>query len=100
MWIWRRPWNAPENLERGRRTSRRRGRGTARRLSQELERPYPALALRGPGASLPITRAPGKWPAAERESEGAVVATTGGTTQPAQSEGPLLHRCKRRREGR
>ena len=35
----------------------------------------------------------GKWSAAERESEGVVVVTTGGTTQPVLSEGPLLHRC-------
>jgi hypothetical protein len=32
--------------------------------------------------------------AAERESEGAVVVTTAGTTQPGPSEGPLLHRCE------
>ena len=49
--------------------------------------------LRGCGASLPITGDPGKWQAAERESEGVVVVTTGGTTQPVPSEGPLLHRC-------
>ena len=42
---------------------------------------------------LSITGDPGKWPAAERESEGVVVVTTGGTTQPVSSEGPLLHRC-------
>jgi len=42
---------------------------------------------------LPITGDPGKWSAAERESEGVVLAMTGGTTQPALSEGPLLHRC-------
>ena len=51
-------------------TSRRRGRGTARGLSRELERPYSALALRGPRAHLSITRAPGKCQAAEREPEG------------------------------
>ena len=74
-------------------TLRRRGRGTVRRLSWELERPYSAPSLRGSGASLPITGDPGKWPAAERESEGVVVVMTGGTTQPGPSEGPLLHRC-------
>src|SRR5436309_1848127 len=35
----------------------------------------------------------GKWRAAERESEGVVVVTTAGTTEPGSSEGPLLHRC-------
>ena len=34
----------------------------------------------------------GKWSAAERESEGVIVAVTGRTTEPAESEGPLLHR--------
>src|SRR4051812_48244770 len=47
----------------------------------------------GRGACRSITGDPGKWPTAERESEGAVVVTTGRTTQPALSEGPLLHRC-------
>src|ERR1019366_9733373 len=70
-----------------------RGRGTVRGVARELERPYSAQTLRGSGASLPITGAPGKWPAVERESEGVVVVTTGRTTQPAPSEGPLLHRC-------
>ncbi len=43
-------------------------------------------------ACRPITGDPGKWPVAERESEGVVVVTMGGTTQPTRSEGPLLHR--------
>jgi hypothetical protein len=43
-------------------------------VSRELERPSSALALWGPGAGPSITGAPGKWRAAERESEGAVVA--------------------------
>ena len=34
-----------------------------------------------------------KGSAAERESEGVVVVVTAGTTQPGQSEGPLLHLC-------
>jgi hypothetical protein len=38
----------------------------------------------------------GKWQAAERESEGAVVLMMGRTTQPARREGPLLHRCTSR----
>ena len=42
---------------------------------------------------MPITGVPGKWSAAERESEGVVVVMTGGTTEPVSSEGPLLHRC-------
>ena len=59
--------------------------------------------LLGPGPAawetvLSIT-GDGKWQAAERKSEGVVVVTTAGTTQPGPSEGPLLHRCmaKRRR---
>ena len=44
-------------------------------------------------ACRPITSDPGKWPAAERESEGVVVVTIGETTQLVGSEGPLLHRC-------
>src|ERR1022692_1100090 len=76
-----------------RRTLRRRGRGTVRRVTRELERPYPAPALRGTGACLAITGDPGKCQMAGRESEGVVVVMTGRTTQPALSEGPLLHRC-------
>jgi hypothetical protein len=53
------------------------GRGTVRRLSWELERPYSAPSLRGVGASLSITGDPGKWRAVERESEGVVVAIEG-----------------------
>ena len=48
---------------------------------------------------MPITGATGKWLTAERESEGAVVVTTAGTTQPGPSEGPLLHRCMSRLGG-
>jgi hypothetical protein len=53
--------------------------------------------LLGPGsavreAALSIT-GDGKGQGAERKSEGAVVVTTAGTTQPDPSEGPLLHRC-------
>ena len=53
----------------------------------------------GAGSELPITGDPGKRQAAERESEGVVVVTTGGTTQPGPSEGPLLHRCTSRKGG-
>lgn len=59
----------------------------------------PSLRLRGSGACLPITGDPGKWLAAETESEGVVVVVTGRTTQPALSEWPLLHRCTTK-EGR
>lgn len=68
-------------------------------MARELERPYSAPALRGSGACLSITGDPGKWQLAERESEGAVVVITGRTTQPASSEGPLLHRCTTQKEG-
>ena len=44
-------------------------------------------------ACRPITSSTGKGSAVERESEGVVVVTMGGTTQPVRSEGPLLHRC-------
>jgi hypothetical protein len=50
------------------------------RLSWELERPSSARTLWGCGVRLPITGEPGKWQAAERESEGVTVVTTGGTT--------------------
>lgn len=52
----------------------------ATRLSWELERPSSARTLRGSGACLAITGATGKCQMAERESEGAVVVMTGGTT--------------------
>jgi hypothetical protein len=39
----------------------------------------------------PISGSTVKGSAAERESEGVVVVMTVGTTQPGQSEGPLLH---------
>jgi hypothetical protein len=56
-------------------------------------------ALLGPGAAgvgkrcAPITGDPGKWRAAQRESEGVVVPAIRRTTQPAGREAPLLHRC-------
>jgi hypothetical protein len=62
-------------------------------LSSELERSSSAPPCGGRVAAVPITGDPGKWQAAERKSEGVVVATTIGTTQPGPSEGPLLHRC-------
>ena len=62
-----------------------------RRLSSELERSSSAPGLRAREAVLSITGDPGKWQAAERKSEGVVVVTTAGTTQPCSSEGPLLH---------
>jgi hypothetical protein len=50
--------------------------------------PVPA----GGGSALAYNRFSGKWPVAERESEGVVVVMTDGTTEPVSSEGPLLHR--------
>ena len=49
-----------------------------------------APSLRATGARLPITGVPGKWLAAERESEGVVVAVTGGTTEPVSAKGPCF----------
>ena len=49
-------------------------------------------------ACPPITGDPGKRRVAERESEGAVVVTIAGTTQPGGSEGPLLHPCTQRKD--
>src|SRR6266542_3057088 len=45
-----RPWKAPQTWSGCRRTSRRKGRGTVRRLSWELGRPSSARVLRGPGS--------------------------------------------------
>jgi hypothetical protein len=73
-------------------TLRRKGRGTARRLTTELERSSSAPGT-SPGSSAAYNRRNGKWQLAERKSEGVVVVTMGRTTQPARSEGPLLHRC-------
>ncbi len=44
-----------------------------------------------------VSGEPVKWSAVERESEGVVVVTMGGTTQPDRSEGPLLRRCAGRK---
>jgi hypothetical protein len=74
-------------------TPRRTGRGTARGLSWELGRPSSAPPLRGREQRRPISGSTVKGSTAERESEGVVVVTTVGTTQPGQSEGPLLHPC-------
>jgi hypothetical protein len=63
------------------------------RLSWELERASSTPGLRPGKRGLPITGRTGKWRVVERQSEGVVVVTIGGTTQPAGSEGPLLHRC-------
>ena len=69
-----------------------------RGLSSELERSSSAPGSAARVTALPITGSPGKWQAAERKSEGVVVATTAGTTQPDPSEGPLLHRCTAKKE--
>jgi hypothetical protein len=63
------------------------------RVSWELERASLAPRVRRGKRGSPITGGTGKWRAVERQSEGAVVVPIGGTTQPARSEGPLLHRC-------
>ena len=48
-------------------------------------------ALRGREAVLPITGDPGKWQAAERKSEGAVVAIDGaGQHNPAGAKDPCF----------
>jgi hypothetical protein len=62
------------------------------RVSWELERASLAPRMRRGKRGSPITGGTGKWRAAERQSEGAVVVPIGGTTQPVGSEGPLLHR--------
>ena len=62
-------------------------------LSWELERASWAPRMRRGKRGWPITGGTGKWRAAQRQSEGVVVVPIGGTTQPAGSEGPLLHRC-------
>jgi group II intron reverse transcriptase/maturase len=64
-------------------------------LSWELERASSAPGLRVREACSPITGDPGKWRAAERQSEGVVVPAMDRTTQPVRREGPLLHRCRR-----
>jgi hypothetical protein len=66
------------------------------RLSWELERASSTPGLRPGKRDLSITGRTGKWWVVERQSEGAVVVVIGGTTQPAGSEGPLLHRCDSR----
>jgi hypothetical protein len=91
----RRPWSWSGRS----RTLRRTGSGTSTRSGPELGR---SSSARGPDACprkrcLPITGDPGKWRAAERKSDGVVVAVTAGTTQPDQSEAPLPCLCLGRR---
>ena len=66
------------------------------RLSWELERASSAPGLRPGKRGSPVTGRTGKWRVVERQSEGVVVVVIGGTTKPAGSEGPLLHRCDSR----
>ena len=93
VWIRRRPWKAPGIVERVLMDPPAEGTWNGQKVvvgtGEALLGPEPA----GLGARLPITGYPGKWSAAERESEGVVVVMTGRTTQPVPSEGPLLHRC-------
>jgi hypothetical protein len=75
------------------------GRGTVRRSSWELERPSSAPVC-GREASLSITGGPGKWQAAERESEGVVVPLEGtGQHNPAGGKGPYFIDARGGREG-
>ncbi len=87
----RRPRTAPKILERVPKNPPAHGAWNGRRgvvgTGEALLGPGSAAREAGP----PITTH-GKWRAAERESEGAVVVKTAGTTQPGPSEGPLLHR--------
>ena len=93
--VWAKAREGTWDLGAGAGTLRRRGRGTCTQVSWELGRPSSARRLRGDGVWVPITGDPGKWPPVG----GVVVVMTGGTTQPVPSEGPLLHRCTRRRRG-
>jgi hypothetical protein len=64
-----------------------------RGVSWELERPSVAPSLRGLGSRPVYNRHNGKWRVAARESEGVVVPLEGaGQHNPAEREGPLLHR--------
>jgi len=68
-------------------------------LAWELGRPSSARTLRASGARRPITGDPGKWRAAERESEGVVVAVTVWTTEPARAKRPYFIDADASREG-
>ena len=62
-----------------------------RGVSWELERPSVAPSLRGSGSRPAYNRqTTGKWRAATRASEGVVVATPAGTTQPAGAKDPCF----------
>ena len=81
------------------RTSRRNRAWNGQKVVLGTGETLSAPSLRGAGVRRPISGSTAKWSAAERESKGAVVVTMGGTTQPARSEGPLIHRCTRRKGG-
>jgi hypothetical protein len=66
----RRPWKAPEILERVLKNSPAHGAWNVKQAVVETGEASSALVLRGCGVRLPITGEPGKWQAAERESEG------------------------------
>ena len=89
----RRPRTAPENLERVPTNPPAHGAWNGRKGVVGTGEALLGPVLRGREACPLITGDPGKWRAAERESEGVVVVMTVGTTQPGSSEGPLLHRC-------
>jgi hypothetical protein len=81
-------------------TSRRKGRGTARGLGSELGDPPRLRPCGGREQRRPISGSTVKGSAAERESEGAVVATTAGQHNPVRAKGPCFSSCMRREEGR
>ena len=88
----RRPWTAPEILERVLKNLPAQGAWNGQKGVLGT-----GEILLGPGsavreAALSIT-GNGKCQGAERKSEGVVVVMMDRTTQPVRSEGPLLHRC-------
>ena len=93
MRIGRRPWTTSLVLEPVSKNLPAQGAWNGQRVVLGTGEILLGPVLRGWEAVLSITGGPGKWQAAERKSEGVVVVTTIGTTQPGPSEGPLLHRC-------
>lgn len=95
----RRPWTAPEILERVPRNPPAYGAWNGQKVvlgtGEGLLGPGSAAREAGP----PITGEPGKWRAAERQSEGVVVAVKAGTTQPGSAKHPCFIDAGVRREG-
>lgn len=70
-------------------------------MSWELERPSWAPGLRPGKQRRPITGGPGKWAAAQRESEGVVVAiAAAGQHNPPRAKGPCFIDATVEGEGR